>query len=233
MVDSLSAGIFRDVYLLAFPKQAHIEDFFVRTSFDEDLKNATLEVDITPELECAVELRLILTDLDGRSAGPMQIREMSSNNETLTYSMEVANPKKWNAETPNLYLLTIILSANDKVFQKIEQRVGFRTVKIYDGLLHVNGTPILLRGVNRHDNHPRFGRAVPLDFVRHDLLQMKRHNINAFRCSHYPNDPRLLGMADEIGLFVIAEADLECQGMIRFFPFLNFTPDLTLFALCS
>lgn len=207
-----SVGIFRDVYLLAFPKKAHIEDFFIRTSFDKHWNDALLEVDITPELECAMELRLELTDSQGNSAAPIRIFEMSPNNETVTYAMNVRKPKKWTAETPYLYTLNITLSANNTVYQRIRQSVGFRSVEIRGGLLRVNGVPILIKGTNRHDHHPRFGRAVPLEFIRHDLYQMKRFNFNALRTSHYPNDPRLLGVADEIGLFVLDEADLECHG---------------------
>jgi beta-galactosidase len=85
-------------------------------------------------------------------------------------------------------------------------------VEIKDGLLKVNGKPILLRGVNRHDHHPKFGRAVPLDWMRNDLIQMKMYNINTVRCSHYPNRPELLSIADELGLYVMDEADLECHG---------------------
>ncbi len=76
----------------------------------------------------------------------------------------------------------------------------------------VNGAPIKISGVNRHDHHPLLGRAVPLDFIKRDLLLMKTHNINAIRCSHYPSHPGLLDLADELGFWVIDEADLECHG---------------------
>ena len=170
-------------------------------------------MDITPRLDFAVELRLEVTDSKGQLAAPGRIFEMSPNNETVTYALNVIRPKKWTAETPDLYTLTIRLSAGATVFQEIRQRFGFRTVEISKGLLRVNGVPIMIKGTNRHDHHPRYGRAVPLDFIRHDLHQMKRFNLNALRTSHYPNDPRLVGIADEIGLFVLAEADLECHGM--------------------
>ena len=179
------------------------------------MENATLEVDITPQLEFAVELTLDLLDASGTPAAPKRIYELGPNNDTLTYSLKVQSPRKWTAETPHLYQLFISISANDITFQSIQQAVGFRTVEISKGLLRVNGVPVLLKGVNRHDHHPRLGRAVPLEFIRHDLIQMKKFNMNALRCSHYPNHPRLLSIADEIGLYVMDEADLECHGKNR------------------
>ena len=126
---------------------------------------------------------------------------------------KILNPLKWTAEHPSLYLLRITLTAKGETLQVIDQRVGFRTVELKDGLIQVNGRPIFLRGVNRHDHHPRYGRAVPIDFIKHDLMLMKQHNINAVRCSHYPNHPALVSFANEIGLYVMDEADLECHGM--------------------
>lgn len=126
-------------------------------------------------------------------------------------SIHVKNPHKWTAETPTLYGVQISLTSNGST-QTIFQRVGFRSVKLENGLICVNGKPIRFRGVNRHDHHPIHGRAVPIEFIRRDLLLMKANNINALRCSHYPSDPRLLSLADELGLWVIDEADLECHG---------------------
>lgn len=130
----------------------------------------------------------------------------------MSFSLDIKAPKKWTAETPILYDLDIILRVEDGVIQSIHQTVGFRQVEIKKGNLLVNGRAILLRGVNRHDHHPDLGRAVPLDFIRKDLILMKQHNINALRCAHYPSHPELYDIADEIGLYVIDEADLECHG---------------------
>lgn len=118
-------------------------------------------------------------------------------------------PHLWTAESPHLYNLTI--SVGEK--QVIAQRVGFRQVEVKDGLLRVNGNPIIIRGVNRHEHHPDHGRAVPYEFLKRDLLLMKSHNINAIRTSHYINDPRLYDLADELGLWILDECDLECHGM--------------------
>jgi beta-galactosidase len=129
----------------------------------------------------------------------------------ILLSIPVENPKKWTAETPYLYSVELSISTPSGT-QTVQQKIGFRKVELKNGLICVNGDPIQFHGVNRHDHHPRLGRAVPLDFIRQDLLLMKTHNINALRCSHYPSDPRLFDLANELGLWVIDEADLECHG---------------------
>jgi beta-galactosidase len=126
-------------------------------------------------------------------------------------SIIIADPTKWTAENPYLYTFEMKLVAEDTVVQEQSQRVGFRQVEIKNGNLCVNGEPILLKGVNRHDHHPKYGRAVPHEYIKRDLLLMKKHNINAIRTSHYPPDPYLLDLCDELGFWVIDEADLECQ----------------------
>lgn len=125
-----------------------------------------------------------------------------------TFSISIKNPKKWTAETPYLYQL--ILSCGDSCV--VEQRVGFRTAELKDGIFTVNGKPTIFRGVNRHEHHPESGRTVPYEFLLKDLLLMKSHNINAVRTSHYINDPRFYDLADELGLWVMDECDLECHG---------------------
>ena len=206
------SGIFRDVYLLALPKNGRVEDFFVRTILDEQCKNATLEVEMKYMTQAATTVTLRLVDSNGRTAFPNRTYDLDSSGDTRNCAMKVTEPSKWTAEHPHLYYLHIKLCSHGQELQEIVQQVGFRSVEIKKGLLHVNGVPISIRGVNRHDHHPRFGRAVPPEFIRHDLILMKQHNINAVRTSHYPNDPRLVQMANELGLYVMDEADLECHG---------------------
>jgi beta-galactosidase len=127
------------------------------------------------------------------------------------FDIPVPTPSKWTAETPHLYSVELSITGPSGT-HTVQQNVGFRKVELKNGLICVNGVPIRFRGVNRHDHHPRFGRAVPVDFIRKDLVLMKTHNINSLRCSHYPSHPKLFEMADELGLWVIDEADLECHG---------------------
>ncbi|KAI0155990.1 glycosyl hydrolases family 2, TIM barrel domain-containing protein [Pestalotiopsis sp. NC0098] len=204
------SGIFRDVHLLAFP-DSRIEDVFVKTDLDEDYLDAVLKVKIT--VSGLDNHKIVLSVLDGTEQVELSKRKVDTNASTVDFEVPMKGPKKWTAETPYLYKIKLSLSGPEgRVLQRIEQKVGFRKVEMKKGLITVNGRPILLRGTNRHEHHPVFGRAVPLDFVREDLLLMKRHNINALRASHYPSHPRLYDIADELGLWVMDEADLECHG---------------------
>lgn len=197
---------FRDVFLVAFPKKSRIENLHIQTILDSSYKDAELKVSLETTGLGAVSIKLF--DADQK---PVSSESANANSETgskWTVSIRGQNPHKWTAESPYLYQLIISLDNS----QFISTRVGFRQVEIKDGLLKVNGKRVVFRGVNRHEHHPKFGRAVPLEFLKHDLLTMKRHNINAIRTSHQLNDPRLLGLADEMGFWMIDEADLECHG---------------------
>jgi len=132
----------------------------------------------------------------------------------LKLSGEIEGIKAWTAETPHLYRLYLILEDEEgEVQEVIADRVGFRSLKIEDGQLKVNGQPIMVRGVNRHDFDPNLGRAVSLKQMKEDLELMKQHSINAVRTAHYPNDPLFYHLCDSYGLYVLAETDLECHGL--------------------
>ncbi|KAF3764315.1 family 2 glycoside hydrolase [Cryphonectria parasitica EP155] len=208
------SGIYRDVYLLAFPTDARIEDWFIRTDLDDKYENATLQATIDVLSDKAGTLELTLSELDknGGSVIETKTTDVGSGSSKLDISLPVTKPAKWTAESPYLYSVQLTLKASSSPPYTVTQRIGFRKVELINGLMTVNGTRIRLRGVNRHEHHPHFGRAVPLDYIKKDLLLMKTHNVNALRCSHYPSHPKLLDMADELGLWVMDEADLECHG---------------------
>ncbi|CEM02680.1 unnamed protein product [Vitrella brassicaformis CCMP3155] len=132
----------------------------------------------------------------------------------VEWTVRVPSVRPWTAETPSLYFLTIGLveGGQHEALQWEGVRVGFRTVEICDSQLMVNGRPIVVRGVNRHEHDPKAGKAVSLQSAWDDLRLMKQHNINAVRTSHYPNAPFLYDMCDELGLFVVDEANIECHG---------------------
>lgn len=198
------SGIFRDVYLLYFPRD-HIRDYTIRTELGDDNKSSlAIHVEHPTSLP-TTEVTLTLFDSEGR-----QITGNLPSDVCKSVTIGMSGLPAWTAETPHLYSLVLHVVDTDAY---ICQRIGFREVRIAaGGVFTVNGAPVKLRGVNRHEHHPDRGRAVPLAFLRRDLALMKAHNVNAVRTSHQPNDPRLCDLADELGLYVLAEADLECHG---------------------
>lgn len=208
-----SKGIFRDVHLLAFPSAVRLEDFFVKTNLDNNYINAVLQVSL--RLSCTRDGIVNATLYDGDSILQSGQIYIQSGTEDGLIEFSLKQPRKWTAETPSLYNLKITLSTAEnveRVIQTIDTKVGFRSVELKNGNITVNGKPILFRGFNRHEHHPSLGRAVPLSFIRKDLLLMKQYNINALRAAHYPAHPRLYDLCDELGLWVMDEADLECHG---------------------
>jgi beta-galactosidase len=130
----------------------------------------------------------------------------------VRFTAQVPGVLPWSAETPALHGLTVELHrADGSVADRAQYRIGFRQVEIAGADLLVNGRRIYLRGMNRHDFDPLAGRVVTPDQFRADLLTMKRYGFNAVRTSHYPNDPALLHLTDELGFYVIGEADIEAH----------------------
>ena len=207
------AGIYRDVHLIAFSGTCRIEDFFIRGNLDSAYENGILDVTVNIHSPHGGRVQVIIRERPDHGSSVVCRAEQSfeADNTKVDLAIPVLSPKKWTAETPYLYDVDIVLSACGRS-ARVSHLAGFRNVELKNGLITVNGEHIRLRGVNRHDHHPQFGRAVPLEFVRRDLMIMKRHNINAVRCAHYPSHPELYSLADEIGLWVMDEADLECHG---------------------
>lgn len=215
------SGIFRQVYLYSTP-QCGLRDFFATTDLDEDYRDARL--DIKAELRNHSDeptlriLEAILFDSDGKPVpGASQnatIEVPADGKQGELLKMEIKNPAKWTAETPNLYRL--VLALKDKNGEVVEARacnVGFREIEIIDQQFCINGTPILLKGANRHENDPDKGHAVPIATMLRDINLMKSHNLNAVRTAHYPNQPIWYDLCDLYGLFVVDEANVESHGM--------------------
>ncbi|EGA67218.1 beta-galactosidase subunit alpha [Vibrio brasiliensis] len=212
-----TAGIFRDVYLVGKPL-THVQDFTVRTDFADDYLAATLS--------CQVELENLSTQqangysLDyalfdkGQVIAQGSCSNLTIDQSTQTrFNIEMENPVHWTAENPYLYQLILTLrDQRGNTLEVIPQRVGFRDIKVRDGLFYINNQYVMLHGVNRHDNDHLKGRAVGMDRVEKDIVLMKQHNINSVRTAHYPNDPRFYELCDIYGLFVMAETDVETHG---------------------
>ena len=139
---------------------------------------------------------------------------LSGQEKTLTLEARLGEVRPWTAETPELYtLLLTLMGPEGDTLEVIPQRIGFREVETRQGLLRVNGVPVTIKGVNRHEHHPFTGHVVDEASMREDIRLMKAANMNAVRTSHYPNDPRWYDLADEHGLYVVDEANIESHGM--------------------
>lgn len=212
------SGIFRSVSLYATPR-TYVDDIDVRTALDDDYEDATLStaVDMTNDADADATTHVTAELLDdGESVTTVEgdLTVPAGESSSLDLETDVENPAKWTAETPNCYTLLVTLRDDaGEMIVTVPQTVGFRAVEIEDGQFKVNGEAVTIRGVNRHDFHPDRGRAVPLETMRRDVELMKRHNINAVRTAHYPNDPRFYELCDEYGLYVLDETDIECHGM--------------------
>lgn len=200
------SGIFRDVYLHYFPK-IHIEDFHVWTLPPTEDGPAVVNIDQRLNQQNA---QVVIKLLDIRKDAAVLVASSTvSGDSSSPAALTVVERQVWTAEAPYLYYLTFhVLGSGAYVCQ----RIGYREVQLVDGVLTLNSSPIKIRGVNRHEHHPDFGRAVPFEFLKRDLLLMKTHNINAIRTCHQINDTRLYDLADELGLYILDEADLECHG---------------------
>ena len=151
-----------------------------------------------------------MTDPSGEKVVDCQARGIDGKSDFIFDVGEVA---PWSAEIPNLYELLVILSSKNKVIEVIPLQVGFRNIEVRDAQLLINGQPILIKGVNRHEMDPRTGYVVTESRMIEDIRLMKEYNINAVRTSHYPNDNRWYELCDQYGLYVVAEANLESHGM--------------------
>jgi len=226
------SGIDRSVYLFSTPP-THIRDFFARAGLDGSLSDGELDVTVSvrnssPTAVSGYRLRLDLLDAEGVSIlrAPVEraLDVLAESEVEVAFSQDIRAPLQWSAEDPNLYtLLLSLVDAADGDTQVIATKVGFRNVEIRDGMLQVNGVPIHLKGVNRHEHDPDRGHVMSEESMLADIRLMKQFNINAVRTSHYPNVPRWYELCDEYGIYVVDEANVESHGV-------GYDPDRTLAA---
>ncbi len=205
------SGIFRDVYLWSTPGQ-HVRDFEVRTELDNDYKDATLRVRAKLSNVSDKPAKVTLgASLEGVVKPASASIDIPAKGETeADLEIPVANPRKWSAEQPNLYKLLLTLkSAAGATLEVIPQNVGFRKTEIRGGRFLVNGKPVLIKGVNRHEHSEETAKYVPLESMLKDIRLMKQFNVNAVRTSHYPNSPAWYDLCDRYGLYVMDEANIE------------------------
>lgn len=200
-------GIFRDVYLYAIP-EVHLGDVFVQADYDTESGKGSIQSNLKwiGELSSAqisyqlldCEAEITSGQLDGKQSLQHQLKNLSI--------------RPWSAESPKLYQLIYRVFIKGKLVEVIPLKIGFRRFELKDKLMLLNGKRIVFKGVNRHEFHPRLGRAITEKEMLWDIQTMKQNNINAVRTSHYPNQTRWYELCDEYGLYVIDEANLETHG---------------------
>lgn len=193
------SGVGRDCFLYARDKN-RVQDIRVTPDLDANYADGWLDVDLS--LKGSPSVNLTLYDADGNevasAAGARQGRTR----------INVSNPQKWSAESP--YLYTLVATTKD---ESIPVNVGFRKIELRDSQLLVNGKPVLIKGVNRHELDPDGGYVVSPERMLQDIRLMKELNINAVRTCHYPDDNLWYDLCDRFGIYVVAEANAESHGM--------------------
>ncbi len=211
------SGIFRPVTLYTLP-QVYIADVFNRAGLTSDYIDGTLTSEILIKNASAKKQS---AKLKGTLYSPKG-KEIAHANTDLTINAgnsvickwkfeDIHNVKSWTAETPNLYKLLVEIDTGEKTKQFVAFKVGFRKVELKSGQILVNGKPVLFKGVNRHEHSPKTAQTVSREDTLCDIKQMKKNNINAIRTSHYPNIADFYDICDELGMYVIDEANVEAH----------------------
>ncbi|MBQ6191609.1 MAG: DUF4981 domain-containing protein [Bacteroidaceae bacterium] len=220
------SGIHRDVYLEARQK-LHVQDVRLRSTIgghgrrggQESTVNgqwkpsrAFLGIDIAlqnlgKKADARIDVELVNPAGKTVQTAILQVSGIESGKKDAQLNLEVQDPELWTAETPNLY--TVNISVGGDVYT---QKYGFRKIENRGGQVFINGKRVMFKGADRHDTHPIYGKAVPVESMIEDILLMKRYNLNTVRTSHYPNDPRMYALYDYYGIYVMDEADVECHG---------------------
>jgi beta-galactosidase len=223
------SGIFRDVTLTAVP-HLHLMDFFLSSEFDPNLEHADLLIQAAIEstdrrIPVDYTLQVSLLDAAGEQVGEELVLagstrpEAHSNVGQVNGRINVHAPQKWSAERPTLYTVVLeLLDAQGEVVEVTDRRFGFRKVEIKNKQILVNGQPVIMKGVNRHECDPVTGQVMTPERIEQDIRLIKQYNINAVRTAHYPNHPLFYDLCDRYGLYVMDEANLETHGVSKHIP---------------
>lgn len=209
------SGVERSVYLVARPATS-VTDFFVKARLDKNFRDGILDLNVElsrfSDDDRGKSIQIKLTDPEnGRS---IYVGSLPVNKKEFLFHTTLSDIRKWSAETPYLYPLVInLIDKKGKVIESIVHQVGFRTVEIKHGLFLVNGKAIKLKGANRHEHDMYTAKVITPALMELDIATMKRFNINAVRTSHYPNNEKWYELCDKYGIYVIDEANIECDGM--------------------
>lgn len=213
------SGFDRGIYLYS-TDEVRITDFFAQPQLDKNYKNGELNVEVKLDnfggKDRRTFLAMELLDPSGKTVVSngiwVDLKANQANRQII--AQKVNNPALWSAEDPNLYILVLSLSDEQKKpVEYVSHRIGFRSVEIKDGVLLVNGKYVYLKGVNIHEHHPINGHVVDRETMISDLKLMKQFNVNAVRTSHYPQSTLWYKLCDEYGIYLVDEANIESHGM--------------------
>ncbi|MGY0394259.1 glycoside hydrolase family 2 TIM barrel-domain containing protein [Fusobacterium sp. SYSU M8A802] len=218
------SGIFRDVFVYSTPK-VHMRDYTVVTELDSEYKDSLLNIDVDltkyGEIGDKFVVNALLFDENKEVLVDenLEVSLKDLKDKRVSFSKNVKNPKKWSAESPNLYTLVLALKNSDgDTVETISNKIGFRKIEVRDGRILLNGKKLVLKGVNRHEFDTVNARTLSTEVMKKDLELMKQNNINTVRSSHYPNDPRWYDLCNEYGMLVLDEANLETHGRLDEIP---------------
>jgi len=213
------SGIHRDVYLEARQK-LHVQDVKLTSMMGgrgrrggDNFHRAFLNIDVALQnlnkkaTDTRIDVELVNPQGKTIQTAILQVTGIEKGIKPAHLTLEVQNPELWSAEKPNLY--TVNIAVGGDIYT---QKYGFRKIENRDGRVFINGKRVMFKGADRHDTHPVYGKAVPVESMIEDILLMKRYNLNTVRTSHYPNDPRMYALFDYYGIYTMDEADVECHG---------------------
>jgi len=215
------SGIFRDVTLLTKP-QHQISDVFVTPTLDACYRDGCLKIktrfaapsSFSVQAQVFNNAGIAVSALEHAKPNDREVDEKGGWDDVCFHQLCVSAPQLWSAETPTLYRCVVsLLNEQGDVVDTEAYDVGFRVVEMIDSQLCLNGKPLLIRGVNRHEHHPELGHVVTDSDMIRDIVLLKQNNFNAVRTAHYPNHPRWYELCDEYGLYVCDEANIETHGM--------------------
>lgn len=206
------SGVARESYLYARNAKNHIEDIRVTPDLTNNYQDG--ELHISAKLKGKTYATFSLYDAEGKLVAEKPVQDVK--NGMASCIMKVVKPHKWTAETPYLYTLIArptSAKARFTPYSEVPVKVGFRKVEIKNKQFLVNGQPVLIKGVDRHEMDPDEGYEVSLERMMQDIKLLKKLNINAVRTAHYPDDPRWYELCDQYGIYLVAEANQESHGL--------------------
>jgi beta-galactosidase len=217
------AGIFRDVDLIVRPK-TFIQDYWVQAEPSADFSKAKINLNLNIENRSGINLNSLTVEarISGfsSSGNPLEIplskkvlAIKANSSQRFTLTGEMINPRLWSAETPDLYELVLTLkNSKNEILETAKCRFGVRKIEVQGDVFTINDKAVKLKGVNRHEQHPRTGKHVDRQTLVRDLELMKQANINMIRTCHYPDDPLFYELCDQYGFYVMDEANQESHG---------------------